>query len=254
MAEGATPTALRAESQGGRPRKGLAARVVGVIVSPAETYTDIAAHPRALSVLVLVFVATSLVLGVFLSTDTGRNAALDQNLSMMEAFGSRLSEAQMRQVTQSFEARAAYAPLYAVGGILVGLPLTVAVVAGLGMLVFNVGLGGEATFRQMFAIVAYSRVISLLQTLFVTPLNFARESLSSATSLLVFFPMIDDAGFLGRLLGWIDLFRIWWIASLAIGLGVLYKRGSWPIAAVILALYVLFALAAAGVMVALTGA
>jgi hypothetical protein len=223
-------------------------------VSPAETYTDIAAHPRAMSVLVLVFVATSLVLGVFLSTDTGRNAALDQNLSVMEAFGSRLSEAQMRQVTQSFEARAAYAPLYAVGGILVGLPLTVAVVAGLGMLVFNVGLGGEATFRQLFAIVAYSRVISLLQTLFVTPLNFARESLSSATSLLVFFPMLDDAGFPGRLLGWIDLFRIWWIASLAIGLGVLYKRGSWPIAAVILALYVLFALAAAGVMVALTGA
>jgi hypothetical protein len=254
MVEAATPTTQRTQGPGGAPLKGLAARAVGVIVSPAETYADIAAHPRALGALVFVFVATSLAVGLFLSTDIGRSAALDQNLSMMETFGSRLSDAQRRQISQRLEARAAYAPLYAVGGILVGLPLTVAVVAGLGMLAFNVGLGGEATFTQLFAIVAYSRIISLLQTLFVTPLNYARESLSSATSLLVFFPMVDDAGFLGRLLGWIDLFRIWWIVSLAIGLGVLYKRRSEPIAAVILALYVLFALAAAGVMTALSGA
>jgi hypothetical protein len=254
MAEVAAPTTPHAKGPGGAPPKGLAARAVGVIVSPTETYADIAAQPRGLAALILVLTVTSVVVGLFLSTEIGRNASLDQNLSMMESFGARLSDAQMRQIAQQFEARAGYAPLYAVGAILVGLPLTVAAVAGLGMLVFNVGLGGEATFKQLFAIVAYSRIIPLLQTLFVTPLNYARESLSSATSLLVFFPMVDDAGFFGRLLGWIDLFRIWWMVSLAIGLGVLYKRGSGPIAAVILALYVAFALAAAGVMTAFSGA
>src|ERR1700687_5201569 len=168
MVEAAAPTTQHTQGPGGAPAKGLAARAVGVIVSPAETYADIAAHPRPLGALVLVFVATGLAVGLFLSTDIGRSAALDQNLSMMETFGSRLSDAQRRQISQRLEARAAYAPLYAVGGILVGLPLTVAVVAGLGMLAFNVGLGGEATFAQLFAIVAYSRVISVLQTLFVT--------------------------------------------------------------------------------------
>src|SRR5712692_9981789 len=111
MAEVATPTTPHAQGPGGAPAKGLAARAVGVIVSPAGTYADIAAHPRALAALVFVFVATSLVAGLFLSTDIGRNAALDQNLSMMETLGSRLSEAQMRQISQRFEARAAYAPL-----------------------------------------------------------------------------------------------------------------------------------------------
>jgi hypothetical protein len=250
MAEVATPTMPPAKGA----HRGLAARALGVIVSPAETYADIALQPRALAALVLVFVVTSLAVGVFLTTEIGRNASLDQGLSMVETFAARLPDAQRQQIAQRLEARAAYAPLYAVGGILVGLPLTVAAVAGLGMLVFNVGLGGEATFTQLFAIVAYSRIISLLQTLFVTPLNYARESMSSATSLLVFFPMVDDSGFPGRVLGWIDLFRVWWIVSLAIGLGVLYKRGSGPIAAVILALYVLFALAAAGLMTALAGA
>jgi Yip1-like protein len=254
MAEVATPTTPPAKAPGGAPHKGLAARALGVIVSPAETYADIAAQPRALAALILVFVVTSLAAGLLLSTDVGRNGSLDQSLSMVEPFAARLGDARMRQIAQGLEARAVYAPLYAVGGILAGLPLTVAAVAGLGMLAFNVGLGGEATFTQLFAIVAYSRIIGLLQTLFVTPLNYARESLSSATSLLVFFPMVDDFGFLGRLLGWIDLFRIWWSVSLAIGLGVLYKRRSGPIAAVILSLYVLFALAAAGVMTALSGA
>jgi hypothetical protein len=144
--------------------------------------------------------------------------------------------------------------LYAVGGILVGLPLTVAAVAGFGMLVLNAGLGGHATFKQLFAIVAYSRIIPLLQTALVTPLDYARESLSNAPSLLAVLPMVDDAGFLGRLLGWIGLFQIWWILSLAIGLGVLYRRRSGPIAAAILAFYALFALAAAGLMTALSGA
>jgi hypothetical protein len=250
MAEVATPTTAPAQGA----HKGLAARALGVIVSPAETYADIAAQPRALAALILVFVVTSLAVGLFLTTEIGRNASLDRNLSMVETFAARLTDAQRQQIAQRVAARAEHAPLYAVGGILVGLPLTVATVAGLGMLAFNVGLGGEATFRQRFAIVAYSRIISAVQTLFVTPLNYARESLSSATSLLVFFPMVDDSGFPGRLLGWIDLFRIWWIVSLAIGLGVVYRRRSGPIAAAILALYVVFALAAAGLMTALSGA
>ena len=223
------------------------------MVSPGETYADIAAQPRPLAALGLVLVVTSLILGLFLSTDVGRNAALDQSLSIVDSFSVRLSDVQSRQVTQLLEAHAGYAPLYAVAGILVGLPLAVAAVAGFAMLVLNAGLGGHATFKQLFAIVAYSRIIPLLQTALVTPLDYARESLSSATSLLAVLPMVDDAGFLGRLLGWIDLFRVWWMVSLAIGLGVLYRRRSGPIAAAILALYALFALAAAGLMTAFLG-
>src|SRR5438309_10949045 len=114
MAEDATSTTPHAQSPDGARPKGLAARAVGVIVSPGATYADIAAHPRALAPLVLVIVATSLVVGLFLSTDVGRSAALDRNLSMMETFGSRLSEARMREISQRFEARAADAPLYGV--------------------------------------------------------------------------------------------------------------------------------------------
>ena len=85
-------------------------------------------------------------------------------------------------------------------------------------------LGGDATFKQVFAIVAHSGVVLAALSLFTTPLAYARESMSSATNLGVFLPFLDESSFLARLLGSIDLIFIWWMVSLAIGLGVLYRR------------------------------
>jgi hypothetical protein len=253
MSDVATTTA-QTRGTGAAPPKGLAARALGVIFSPRETYADIAARPAAAGALFLTIVITALVASVFLSTDVGRNASLDQQFSMMERLPFRLSDEQLQRMEDQMEARAKYAPLYAAGGIFVGAPLTAAIAAGLAFMVFNVGLGGEATFKQLFAVVAYSRVISVVQILFVMPLNYARQSMSSATTLMVFFPMLDNSGFFAGVLGWVDLFWIWWIVSLAIGLGVLYKRKTAPIAGMFLALYASFALIAAAVVSALSGA
>jgi hypothetical protein len=173
---------------------------------------------------------------------------------MIESLPFRMSDEQLQQVEDQMEERSKYTPLYAVGGIVVGSPAIAALAAGLAFMIFNVGMGGDASFKQLFAIVAFSRVISVVQVLFVTPLNYARHSMSSATTLMVFFPMLDASGFFGRVLSWIDLFWIWWIVSLSIGLGVLYGRKTAPIAVTILALYVAFALIVASVLSALSGA
>ena len=60
--------------------------------------------------------------------------------------------------------------------------------------------------------------------------------------------------FLGRLLGWIDLFWVWWIVNLAIGAAVLYKRKSAPIAWSLLGVYLVFALIIAAALTAFAGA
>ena len=56
------------------------------------------------------------------------------------------------------------------------------------------------------------------------------------------------------LLGSIDLFRIWWLVSLAIGLAVLYKRRTSPIAWGLLAVYGIIVLVIAAVRAAVSGA
>ena len=56
------------------------------------------------------------------------------------------------------------------------------------------------------------------------------------------------------MLGSIDLFLIWWSISLAIGLGVLYRKRTGPIATTLLVIYVTIGLVIAAVKTALAGA
>jgi hypothetical protein len=136
----------------------------------------------------------------------------------------------------------------------VGLPVTVTVVAGMAFGIFNGVLGDNAAFRQVFAVVMSSSVVSALRALFSTPLNYARESLSNPTTLAAVLPLFDNDTFGGRLLGSIDLFLIWWVLNLAIGFSVLYKRPTAPIATTMLAVYGAIGLTVAAVRSALAGA
>ena len=229
---------------------GLAARIAGVIFSPGETYRSIAAHPRVLGVLAVTTIVMAAAVFAFLSTEVGQNATLDQQMQIMDTLRIDLPD----EVYDQIEARAPMARFWTPGGFLVTVPLISTVVAGIMLLIFNVVLGGDATFKQAFAIVAHTEILIVLQQLFILPLNYGRETMASATTLAVFLPMLDASGFFARFLGWIDLFRIWYLVSLAIGAAVLYKRKSGPIAWTLLGLYVLFALVVAAALTAFAGA
>ena len=220
--------------------------MVGVIFSPGETYQSIAAHPRVLGVLALTTILMAAAVFAFLSTDVGMNASLDQQMQVMESLRINLPD----EVYDQLEARAPRARYYAGGSLLVMSPLICALVAGIMLLIFNVVMGSDATFKQAYAIVAHSQVLLVLQQVFILPLNYARETMASATTLAVFVPMLNERAFLARFLGWIDLFRIWWLVSLAIGAAMLYKRKSGPIAWTLIGLYVLFALVVAAALTA----
>lgn len=235
---------------GAAASKGLVGRIVGVIFSPHDTYVDVASRPRALGALAVVAVTIGLTSFAFLSTDVGQNALLDRQVRVVEAFGREIPD----QVYERMEAGASRQRYFGLIGVFVSVPLGCAIVAGLVLVVFNATLGGDASFKQAYAIVAHSQIVIALQQLFVTPLNYARETMSSATNLAIFLPMLDETTFVARLLGWIDLFRIWWIVSLAIGIGVLYKRKTGPIAWTLVAIYGGIAVVVAAVMTAIAGA
>jgi len=229
---------------------GLAARAFGVLTSPRATYAAVAARPRALGVLALVLALIVTATAVFMSTSVGRQALLDQQIRSMESFGRQVTDVQYQRLEQM----APYAVYFTAAGQLVFLPLSALVVAGLAFAVFNAMMGGDATFKQVFAVVAHSGVIMAVQAVFAMPLDYARQSLSSPTNLAVFLPMLDENSFPARLLGSIDLFVIWWTVSLAIGLGVLYRRRTGPIATTMLIVYLALALTVALVKSVLAGA
>jgi hypothetical protein len=241
-----TPTAESATA----PAKSLPARFAGILFAPRATYADVAAHPRWLGIFLTVYLIMGSATVALLSTEIGRNAVVDQQITQAEAYGRHLTQVQIDQIEKFAPYSVYIAPVFQLLFLVVGGLL----IAGLAFAVFNAVLGGDATFKQVFAVVCHSAVVLAALSLFTTPLSYARETLSSATNLGVFLPFLDESSFLARLLGSIDLIFIWWILSLAIGLGVLYRRRTGPIAITMFAVYMVIGIIIAAIKTASTGA
>jgi hypothetical protein len=233
------------------PAKSLPARVAGILFAPRATYADVAAQPRWLGMFLTVFLITGTVTTALVATEIGRNALLDRQITSTESFtGRKVTQEQIDR----FEQMSSYAVYTTPAFQLFFLAVGSLVIAGIGFAVFNAILGGDAAFTQVFAVVVHSGVILAALSLFTTPLAYARESMSSATNLAVFLPFLDESSFLAGLLGSIDLMVIWWMLSLAIGFGVLYRKRTGPIAVTMLAIYLAIALVIAAIKTASTGA
>jgi hypothetical protein len=70
---------------------------------------------------------------------------------------------------------------------------------------------------------------------------------TSATSLGALLPMLDDQSFIGKLAGMLDIFVVWWLLVIAIGLGVLYRRKTQPIAITLFGIYAVIIIAIAAI-------
>lgn len=238
-----------ASNVGGAAPLSLPQRVIGVIFSPKATFESIVASPRWLGVLLLVTAVTIAVTQGFAATEVGKLAALDQQVAMAERFGATVTPEMEAQIRARIESP--IAPVINAVSILIGSLLMTALIAGILFGAFAI-LGGTAAYKQVLAIVAHAGVVGAVGQLFALPIWFARGSMSGVSNLGVFVPTLEDT-FIGRLLGMIDLFWVWWVFVVAVGLGVLYRRRTQPIFLSLLAVYGLIAVAVAGIMSAVGG-
>ena len=222
----------------------LPGRLLGVIFSPRDTFSRLVARPRWVATLAVVTVVISALNFGFLRTEVGQTALLDQQVRQMENFGMTISAEQYDNMERGLPLQATIAGIAP----LVTIPIFTLVFAGIAYAIFNALLGGSATFKQVAAIFAHSGAVSILQSLFVTPLNYLRESMSSATNLGLLVPFLDEGNIVARFLGTIDLFIVWWLLVLSIGLAVLYRRKTSSIFWSFMGVYVVIALVIALLM------
>lgn len=215
---------------------GLLSRIIGVIFSPRKTFEAIVATPRWFGMLATYLLMTALLAGGLMFTAVGQQAFLD----MME----KQAGARGGQSMEMMQKLAGYMGYIAIGQTLIITPIVLLIIAGILFAVFTAGMGGNATFRQLFAVLVHSEAVSLVAALLKLPLAYTKGTLTASTNLSIFFPMLDDTGFLARFFGMVDLFMVWWVAALAIGLAVLYKRRTGPIA---VGFYIVYAIIALGI-------
>jgi hypothetical protein len=223
----------------GAPRaQGILSRIIGIVLSPRDTFANVAAHPKVFGVLAFITLMGCITIGGFLLTDVGQQAWLDQQVSQSQDWGRDVSDEQYAQM----EKIAPIVGYITIGVMLFAVPLLTLITAGILFAVFNAAMGGRASFKQLFAVVAHAGVISALGWIFVMPLNYLRETMSSPTNLAALAPGLDEGSFIVHLLGTVDLFLIWWVVVLGIGLAVLYRRRTQPIVVSLLVVYAVIGL------------
>jgi hypothetical protein len=216
----------------------LVSRFMGVIFSPTAVFSEVVQRPHWLGMLLVVSIIGAVFIGSFLASEVGQEAWLDEALSRSTSASGEISDQQI----EAFEKIQPYVGIFGAAQVLFGGPLVQLIISGILFVVFSTILGATATFRQLFAVVVHSGVIAAIQNIFTWPLNYFRETMSpSPTSLASFLPMLDEDGFAYGLAEAIDLFLVWWIIVLAIGLAILYKKKAKSIAISLFIVYGLIA-------------
>ena len=216
----------------------LLARFLGVITSPRDTFASVAATPKWFGIMALTAVIIAVFTALPLTTEAGRQAAIDQQVAQMQSFGMTVND----QMYEQMEKGAGRMPYVTGISVLVMTPLIAVIFSGILFAIFNAALGGEATFKQVLSVYSHAGAVSALSAIFSGIVNYFRGSMGSVANLGALLPMLPEDSFAGRLLGMVDVFLIWYIVVLAIGLGVLYRRRTQPIAISLLSVYAVIAI------------
>jgi hypothetical protein len=223
--------------------------MAGALRRPRRTFEAVAEWPRSAGLIVLLFGVYFLGSAALFSTQVGRLALLDQWESTATAFGRPVDDAVYAEFRRLSEQGVAYAAVTALARGPAAAILLATVLFGW----FTGIRGGRGSYSQVLAVVATSSVVLMLRHLVATPVNYLREATGSPASLAQLVTVVDQASPVARFLSLIDLFVLWWLVVLAIGIAVLYRRRTREVAVLFVGVYAAVALLLSGVMAALGG-
>jgi hypothetical protein len=194
-------------------------------------------------------VVTAVSQALLYQTEVGQVALVDQWERTALAFGQDVDDARYAEL----QALSRSGPLYGVAFALANGPVLTVAIAVVVFLTFRPRGDRPVSFSQVLAVTAYASVILALRQLVSIPVSVAREATGGATSLGLWFPALDAASVGGRFVGALDIFVVWWVILLAMGVGILYQRQGRTLAAALLGVYAGVALLLAVTMTALGG-
>jgi len=215
-----------------------------VIRRPRATFAAIIAAPTWAPVLIGTTLITFACSAGFLRTQVGQQALVDQWERTALAFGQTVDDAQYSRMEQT-AASGRFDLVYAAVTTLASGPALAFGFAAFLYVILNRTTRRRASYAQVLAVMCHAGVILALRQVIATPVDYLRESIASPTTLVQFFTMLDEASPVARFLGVIDLFVVWWIVVLAIGISVLYERPTRRLALVFASAYVALAFLAA---------
>lgn len=208
-------------------------RLTGVLTHPRATMAEVVRHPAYITTWAVVLLVVAVCGGLFLFTAVGEQALVDERVRVVEALGGRVDDAEYARLKASPPV-SVY--LTSGGRLLLTPPLTLLVAAGLAALARLDGV--RVTFVTALAIAVHATVVLAFQQVIATPVHYLYESLTSPTNVAGVIRVFDEGSWPARLFGTIDVFGVWWMWLLAVGVAAATGRPARRYAWRLLAVYV----------------
>jgi hypothetical protein len=176
-------------------------------------------------------------------TERGRAAALEMQVQSLESMGMTVSDEMYQQMAARAQSNSAgYITIVTT---FLSMPFGAVLMTAIFWAFFNTVLGGTASFKHVMAVVVHSWVISSLGAVIAAPIMYAQGRVTTSVANIGALVPLAENSFGARFLGMIDVFTMWWIVVLSIGLATLYKRTTTGVAMGLFAVFLVFALGVA---------
>jgi hypothetical protein len=194
-------------------------RLLGVFISPSETFADVARKPGFWAPLIVILLGALAVIETMIW-----KIGMERIVRMGIEQSSRASSMSPEQMDQAVRLGTKVGVITTqVFGVL-GPPVVLLIIAGLGLLIVNTIFGAQAKFKTVFSIVCYANLVGLLGSLMgVAMILFGESEHFNAQN-----PIPSNAGFflnphevskpLYALASSADIFTIWILVLLGVGL------------------------------------
>ena len=215
------------EPQVSAPGMSEASRVVGVITSPDKAFADIAQRPRWIVPMLLVILSSLSLIWFF-----NQRVGWDRFINTTIANDPRIEKLPPEQKATVLAQQRKFVPIMGWVAPVVFTPVVTAIVALILLGVFNLAMGAQFKFKNLFSIATYSGLPGVIHSLLAILVMHLKEpdefdlQHPTAFNLGAILDPDKSAKWLQSLLGSFDLFIFWSIVLLAIGIRALDRKRS----------------------------
>ncbi len=194
---------------------GGASKVINIFFEPRKVFESLKIKPTWLIPFLIVAL---LGIGFFYYTYPFIMHQQVEKIQENEKFSEEQKEKIIEKMTEKD-----HPPLWQLSFAPVGGLVVLVVVAAILFFVFNVLLGGDSTYREVFSVYTYSSLIAIPAMIVQFPLIMIKEDINVQTSLALLLSANAKDTFLYSVLSGFDIFSFWQVILVSMGMGVMYK-------------------------------
>ena len=190
-------------------------KVVNIFFEPRKVFQSLKIKPTWL---VSVIIMAVLGMGFFYYTFPYIMNEQVQNIRDND----RIPEQAKLEIIEKMK-EAQHPPIWQMAIAPVGTLIYLVIVAAVLFFVFNVLMGGDSGFRRVFSVYCYSALVAIPAMIVKYPLVMMKGNINVQTSLGLLLSPDAKGSFLHSVLSSFDIFNVWQVILVSMGLGVMYK-------------------------------